>query len=50
MKKDLANIEDIKLLIDSFYKKVIVDPTISHFFTEVVKITYARINNYFFIK
>ena len=42
MKKDLGNIEDIKLLIDSFYKKVIVDPTISHFFTEVVKISWEK--------
>ena len=37
MKKDIENIEDIKLLVDSFYKKVIPDKTIGYFFTEVVK-------------
>lgn len=37
MKKDIENIDDIKLLVDSFYKKVIPDKTIGYFFTEVVK-------------
>ncbi len=37
MKKDIENIADIKLLVDSFYKKVIPDKTIGYFFTEVVK-------------
>lgn len=38
MKADIQSKDDIKFLIDHFYKKILVDKTIGHFFTEVVKI------------
>ncbi len=37
MKKEIENIQDIKLLVDEFYKKVVKDEIISHFFTQVIK-------------
>ncbi|MGG9971565.1 group III truncated hemoglobin [Ferruginibacter sp. SUN002] len=37
MKKDIEHIDDIKLLVDSFYKKVIVVETIGYFFTKVIQ-------------
>jgi len=38
MKSDITTREDIIFLIDHFYKKILVDKTIGHFFTDVVKI------------
>ena len=36
--KDIDNTEDIALLVDSFYKRVLQDDVISHLFTTVVKL------------
>ncbi|MBC7552355.1 MAG: group III truncated hemoglobin [Taibaiella sp.] len=36
MKQDIDSVEDIKLLVSGFYKKVVADPVIAHFFTQVV--------------
>lgn len=38
MKSDIKSKEDIIFLIDHFYKKILVDHTIGHFFTDVIKI------------
>lgn len=38
MKADIANANDLKLLLDTFYRKVLEDPTIAYIFTEVAKI------------
>lgn len=37
---DIENEDDIALLIDRFYKKVIPDPLIGPFFTDVVRFTW----------
>ena len=34
--KDIENSQDIKLLIDEFYKQVVGDDLIGHFFTKVI--------------
>jgi hemoglobin len=36
--RDIENRADIKILIDDFYKKIMVDRQIGHFFTEVVQL------------
>ena len=36
--KDIENTEDLLLLVDAFYKKLLSDPSISYIFTDVVKI------------
>lgn len=36
--KDIENNEDLYLLVDAFYKKLLDDPSIAYIFTEVVKI------------
>lgn len=41
-KKDIASEADIKLLIDSFYKKVVVDPVIGFIFTDVVALSWEK--------
>lgn len=38
MKKDIENRDDLLLLVDEFYKKLLSDPTISYIFTDVAKI------------
>lgn len=38
MKNDIANREDIDLLMHNFYKKLLDDNTINYIFTDVVKI------------
>ncbi len=40
MKKEIEDIDDIKQLVDSFYKKVIVDKTIAHFFINVITVNW----------
>jgi hemoglobin len=35
---DIQNQEDLYLLVDEFYKKLLADPSISYIFTDVVKI------------
>lgn len=42
MKKDIERIEDIKLLIDHFYKRVIEDPLIGHIFTTSIKVNWEK--------
>ena len=37
MKRDIHTIDDIKLLVDTFYEKVRHDPTIGYMFNEVAK-------------
>ena len=39
--KDIANIEDIKILVDTFYDKVNKDPLLSPIFNEVAKVDWA---------
>jgi hemoglobin len=36
--KDIENQDDLYLLVDEFYKKLLADPSISYIFTDVVKI------------
>ncbi len=38
MKKDIANREDIDLLVKTFYTKLLNDNTVNYIFTDVVKI------------
>ncbi len=42
MKKEIETIEDIKLLIDHFYKQVIEDPVIGHIFTTIIKVNWEK--------
>ena len=35
--KDIENQEDLYVLVDEFYKKLLADPAISYIFTEVVQ-------------
>lgn len=42
MKKEIADRSDIQLLVDEFYKKVLQDGLIGHFFTEVVQISWEK--------
>lgn len=42
MKKDITCREDIELLVDTFYKQVIADPLIGHFFTEVIALDWDK--------
>jgi len=37
-KQDIKNRADVKLLVDSFYKKALLDKAIGHFFTEVIQL------------
>lgn len=38
MKKDIQQREDIVLLLDTFYRKVLADDTIGYIFTDIAKI------------
>ncbi len=42
MKKDIETIEDIKVLIDHFYKLAIEDPLIGHIFTTTIKVNWEK--------
>jgi hemoglobin len=42
MKKDIENMQDIQLLVNSFYEKVKADPLIGFIFTDIVKIHWER--------
>jgi hemoglobin len=42
MLTDISTEDDIRTLIDSFYKKVIVDPVIGSIFTDVVKLSWEK--------
>lgn len=39
---DITTQEDIKLLVDSFYKKVIADDVIGHIFTDIAKLDFEK--------
>jgi hemoglobin len=38
MKKDIENRDDLLLLVQQFYEKLLADPSISYLFTDVAKI------------
>lgn len=40
MNKDIENIEDIRLLVDSFYVKIQKDEVIGYIFTEVMQVNW----------
>lgn len=40
--KDIETLEDITFLVNQFYKKATIDPTISHFFTDVVQLNFEK--------
>ena len=42
MKKDIEAIEDIRVLIDRFYKQAIKDPVIGHIFTTTIKVNWEK--------
>jgi hemoglobin len=42
MKKDIETINDIKILIDQFYKQATVDPLIGYIFTSAVKVNWEK--------
>lgn len=42
MKRDIENTDDIKLLVDSFYRLVIDDDVIGYFFTRIVKLDFEK--------
>lgn len=42
MKKDIENRDDIKLLVDTFYQKVISDDTIGFIFTDIVRMNWDK--------
>lgn len=42
MKKDIQTAEDIKLLVDNFYKKAIADDSLGHIFTDVAKVNWEH--------
>jgi hemoglobin len=42
MKKDIENIQDIQLLVNSFYNKVKTDKTIGFFFNNVVNVNWEK--------
>lgn len=37
---DITNRNDIELLVDRFYQKVVTDPVIGHFFTSVIHLSW----------
>ena len=42
MKQDIETRDDIKLLVDTFYKKVEVNPVIGYIFTDVAKVDWQH--------
>ncbi|MBU1374054.1 MAG: group III truncated hemoglobin [Bacteroidetes bacterium] len=42
MKKDIQNADDIKLLVDEFYKKAVEDKDLGHIFTDVAKVNWGH--------
>lgn len=42
MKYDIENREDVAVLVNTFYKRVLKDKLIQHFFTEVVKLQWEK--------
>ncbi|MBI3882842.1 MAG: hypothetical protein HY305_01095 [Sphingobacteriales bacterium] len=42
MKKDIEDIDDIKLLVDSFYNKVIDNELLAHYFNDIAKVNWEK--------
>lgn len=42
MKKDIENIEDIKVLVNTFYDKVKADGTIGYIFNDIAKVNWEK--------
>lgn len=42
MKKEIENIEDIKLLVNTFYDKVKADKTIGYIFNDIAKVNWEK--------
>lgn len=42
MKPDIATPDDVKLLVDQFYKKVIADETLGYIFTDVAGVDWEK--------
>jgi hemoglobin len=42
MKNDIQSIEDIKILVDSFYDKAVKDVLLGHIFTDIAKVNWAH--------
>ena len=42
MKKELSSREDVKLMVDTFYEKVRVNPTLGYIFNEVAKVNWEH--------
>lgn len=42
MKKDIETAEDIKLLVDTFYKKAVADEDLGHIFVDVAKVNWEH--------
>jgi hemoglobin len=40
--RDIQSEEDIKILIDKFYTKVVADPVIGYIFTEVIALSWKK--------
>ncbi len=40
--QDIESESDVKLLVDTFYKKILSDPEIGFFFTKVVKLDFIK--------
>lgn len=42
LKSDIASRHDIEKVVDTFYKKILQDDMIGHFFTEVIKLDWDK--------
>ena len=42
MKKDIENMQDIQMLVNSFYDKVKIDPVIGFIFNDIVKVNWKK--------
>ncbi|WP_304062151.1 group III truncated hemoglobin [Pedobacter glucosidilyticus] len=42
MKKDIASIDDIQLLVDTFYDNAVKDPQLGHIFNDVAKVNWQH--------
>ena len=42
MKRDIETGEDIRMLVDAFYKKVVKDPLIVFVFTDIVRVNWEN--------
>ncbi|HEY2350793.1 MAG TPA: group III truncated hemoglobin [Puia sp.] len=42
MKRDIAGNEDVRMLVDTFYRKVKMDPLIGFIFTDIVHVNWEK--------